>query len=654
MPAITVTDLNNAKTDVDHIAAVATSQAGTATDRLGGVKLTLYAALARLGYSVPVVYTSGLSMTVGTQTVERSGVVYAPILSQLPFVTSGTFESAKFRVLQGLTDADLAAPGASRDVGHIASNPSAVATTVGDKIDTMVTSPVDSGAVGNRSTNDLTAVNNAIADIGTGEMFLPDRDFRVSSAPTNPTGVRMTGPGRLLLPETGGFQQLNSYGDTDILVGKEYLYRAYARLNNGPAGATAQLKIFVNGDSTVEGYVEAPASMDGRFLVQNLLPTLFQRRGLSNVSVTNRGVSGTSWADLNAIPDLAPATDLIIIKYGINDGAIGYSDSPQPSVSDRIAAMATAMRAKLAAIRAQTYGTLTNCAILLMGPNATNDSPHGRNEEWYEQVRNVYVKAARDYKCAFFDTYAYLRDARAGAGRWMDVADVLLDPTFNPNTAIHPLGIMNAWIWGGMMDTCFPQGEIAVWTANACVSIADNGGTNPATSKTPADYGYAMWTVELADAADGWPTTGLLVTLRNPDTYSKQWLYPLAATGRVYERFAASGSAWSTVWVGAKVALSGTNGWVSFGGTSAVAAAIRDAQGVVTVQGRIKSGTTTAGTTMVTLPVGYRPAEDHYFSCAGSGTTPVRVKVATTGDISCDSAGDATSTSISGISFIAA
>ena len=35
MPAITSLDLSNAKLDVDHIAAIATSTIPTATDRLG-------------------------------------------------------------------------------------------------------------------------------------------------------------------------------------------------------------------------------------------------------------------------------------------------------------------------------------------------------------------------------------------------------------------------------------------------------------------------------------------------------------------------------------------------------------------------------------------------------------------------------------------
>lgn len=41
MPAITITDLENAKTDVDHLAAIANSTAPTATDRLGRTKQTL-------------------------------------------------------------------------------------------------------------------------------------------------------------------------------------------------------------------------------------------------------------------------------------------------------------------------------------------------------------------------------------------------------------------------------------------------------------------------------------------------------------------------------------------------------------------------------------------------------------------------------------
>lgn len=128
MPAITVTDLNNAKLDVDHIAEVATSTASTSTDRLGNTKKTLKgvldyieteaaSVLDGLGYSTPVAYTSGLSMTISTQTVEYLGETYAPKSSEIPFTTSGTFETSKFRLIQGVTAASLASTSGANLVG---------------------------------------------------------------------------------------------------------------------------------------------------------------------------------------------------------------------------------------------------------------------------------------------------------------------------------------------------------------------------------------------------------------------------------------------------------------------------------------------------------------------------------------------------------
>lgn len=55
MPAITISDLNNAKLDADHIAAVATSTAPTATDRLGGVKTTMAGASSDVAAKVELV-----------------------------------------------------------------------------------------------------------------------------------------------------------------------------------------------------------------------------------------------------------------------------------------------------------------------------------------------------------------------------------------------------------------------------------------------------------------------------------------------------------------------------------------------------------------------------------------------------------------------
>lgn len=105
MTQVTAAMLANAALDCDTIADVATSSNPTTTDRLGNVKQTLVGAIQALGYQPPVAYTNGLSMTLITQTVEYSGGIYAVNPSYLPFTTSGTFETAKFRLLSTTSSA---------------------------------------------------------------------------------------------------------------------------------------------------------------------------------------------------------------------------------------------------------------------------------------------------------------------------------------------------------------------------------------------------------------------------------------------------------------------------------------------------------------------------------------------------------------------
>jgi len=100
MTQITVADLNNAKLDVDTISGISNSTGISVVDRLGATRLTANEAIRRMGYQVPVAYTSSLVMSTLTQTVDYLGVVYAPLPTMLPFTTSGTFETTKFYVIQ--------------------------------------------------------------------------------------------------------------------------------------------------------------------------------------------------------------------------------------------------------------------------------------------------------------------------------------------------------------------------------------------------------------------------------------------------------------------------------------------------------------------------------------------------------------------------
>lgn len=102
MPAISMQDLENAKTDVDHIAEVVTSLAPTATDRLGHVKQTVAGAVASIAATTDRgAWAAGTAYLVKDY-VTVAGIVYICVLGH----TSGaTFagDSAKWRVYQGLT-----------------------------------------------------------------------------------------------------------------------------------------------------------------------------------------------------------------------------------------------------------------------------------------------------------------------------------------------------------------------------------------------------------------------------------------------------------------------------------------------------------------------------------------------------------------------
>lgn len=89
MAAITITDLNNAKQDVDHIAEVVNSSGATATDRLGNVKQTLADALSKVRsyldrgeWATGVAYAAYDSVTVSgdrylTITAHTAGATFA-------------------------------------------------------------------------------------------------------------------------------------------------------------------------------------------------------------------------------------------------------------------------------------------------------------------------------------------------------------------------------------------------------------------------------------------------------------------------------------------------------------------------------------------------------------------------------------------------
>ena len=125
-------------------------------------KFNTVAGIGVLGYQPPVPYGAGINLVVATQTVQYGANTYAAILAELPFKTSGVFETAKFRLIQGVTATDLAAPGGADGVGVQQQGIGAVRRTLAMKSADLMT-PRDYGGAVNGIADDSAAVTRVAA-----------------------------------------------------------------------------------------------------------------------------------------------------------------------------------------------------------------------------------------------------------------------------------------------------------------------------------------------------------------------------------------------------------------------------------------------------------------------------------------------------------
>lgn len=162
--------------------------------------------------------------------------------------------------------------------------------------------------------------------------------------------------------------------------------------------------------------------------------------------------------------------------------------------------------------------------------------------------------------------------------------------------------------------------------------LAANGGT-PVLYLVSPDIGLGPVSVQLRGAsADGLAPAAALVVF--PD-----------GTTMTVSRSGASLESWA--------ALSLSNGWSAAGSTWASPVVRRQADGTVHLSGEIAPGTLTAGTTITTLPVGYRPAADLTFRVpGGSSTTGADLYVKSGGTVTIQNvAGTPTRVGLAGVRF---
>lgn len=260
MPSITTTDLTNAKLDVDHIAAIATSTSITATDRLGNIKDTIAGAV----YKIAGITNRGAWVTATVYAtkdiVTDSGTWYVCVVAHTSGATFAGDSSSKWRVYQGVTSGDLAASSGAGLVGDIADGVGAVQTTVQAEIRKLSTKVWRYGAVGDGIADDTIAINNAnlATPFGGRLEFEAGKTYKTSGTITLDRAVEIIGNGATIKPAAAFY----AAGGDAVVLGKLIgTYSAFA-----PFAVTATLKtvILPAGVVAVEGDVIFFGSSDIR------------------------------------------------------------------------------------------------------------------------------------------------------------------------------------------------------------------------------------------------------------------------------------------------------------------------------------------------------------------------------------------------------
>lgn len=350
----------------------------------------------------------------------------------------------------------------------------------------------DLGGIGDGVFNNTTIINNALLNYK--EVYFPDGNYLVTSL-VNDLGAKITGSGIIVKAITGGQQQLNTGIDRyNYVSGQEYLSFVQNKIMALGSKSTAGIKVSWSGDSTTAG----DAVSDTGFILSNLFLATARKNSIAAVTSLNRGHSGANteqWRTTYIATDLAENPDLYIVRWGINDASRGLD------------AFKTSLRTGLATIRASK--SQSQLSIILMSPNSTSDTPNGRDEKWYEQVRKIYIQAARDYKCAFIDTYSLWLDSRGAA-------DIYMDNPYGDGRAIHPFNVFNGWIVSKVFDLVFPT-SLKVKISSGYLINESSADRLPALSDLPESYQKGFSLSRAYQPTGLWAVDGTALTFFNTD-----------------------------------------------------------------------------------------------------------------------------------------
>lgn len=431
------------------------------------------------------------------------------------------------------------------------------------------------------------------------------------------------------------YMSKQSYNNGGIVFGEEYLSSFHKKIINNHG--LIKYNLVFSGDSTTAGY-----SSSEEYHIDNLISGISTSNGLPFVNSINNGHSAADtehWNTTHYQTDLDANPDLLILRWGINDPyyaaldnqGLGDSTSVDPAkdaLRRKPSDFETSLRSGLTKIRASK--SQSQLSIILMVPNSASDDYNGRNEKWIESIVPIIKKAARDFKCCFINTYQLIQDSRN--------ASDYMDSPYSDFRHIHPSDVMNLWIASTLYGVIFPQAIKAKY-GYGNVSNVPSSDTFKTLSDAPSTYpaGISFHRTQISPLT--FPVNGGIVTFKSIDGLVFQINSGYSSNGlRLFFRYALTLSdAWSSFTgigpIEGAIRPTLQNSWVDYLPTSSSQAEYyKSSEGMVYLQGLIKSGTTTAGTTIFTLPTGYRPIIDRFFVVACNTGTGI-VTVGPNGDV---------------------
>ncbi|UVK43271.1 hypothetical protein BPNPMPFG_005049 [Mesorhizobium sp. AR07] len=537
---------------------------------------------------------------------------------------------------------------------------------------TAATTPEQSGsgAVGftsDASPGDDTAAILAMlhaVPIG-GEVYL-SKSYNVTGY-QNFNAAQYTGPGEIVTTVAanspallGGLARLNWGNDANMDVfGEEYLYAVRKEIlaGNNITGTIYGDSTFANPSAVISNTNNYPENALNAIAAQIGLPTAFSMNNIAKAGTTfNDAISGNTKDSTSIVSNLGPTKKLIMMKFGLNEankGSPGYPTGGAPRTAGLVAAwtqLAADLRAGLASIRSQTYGTLDATSIIYFGPNAAQNTGY-QDFRYLETAIKLIKQICREFNVMYIDTYHRWNDAYTSNYRWTDGAwsdyPTNTIPGYGP---LHPNDIGWSTIWGAVkyyLDQALvtPDNKTNKFLNPPVAAVAAL-----AFSALPNAFqkGISQYRVT---TANGWPANGMVTAFQSGDLDLTTQILHVDGSGTTFIRRKNTGANTWTAFTGSLATITLANTWVQDATGTLIGCRI-GIDGKVHLQGAIKNGTITSGTDFGTLPVGFRASiEARLGGAMTSGGTPIGIGVRTNGTMYWVGTASATWTSLDGLSF---